>query len=46
MTAERDKSKTDMQRAQAEAERERRDLQARVVVLERDVREGEEAAGS
>ena len=44
MTAERDKSKTDTQRAQAEAERERRDLQARVVVLERDVREGEEAA--
>ena len=45
MTAERDKSKTDTQRVQAEAERERRDLQARVVVLERDVRQGEEAAG-
>ena len=45
MTAERDKSKTGTQRAQAEAERERRDLQARVVVLERDVREGKEAAG-
>ena len=45
MTAERDRAKTDTQRAQAEAERERRDLQARVVVLERDVREGEKAAG-
>ena len=45
MTAERDRAKTDTQRAQAEAERKRRDLQARVVFLERDVREGEEAAG-
>ena len=45
MTAERDKVKTAIQKAQGEAERERRDLQARVVVLERDVREGEEAAG-
>ena len=45
MTAERERAKTDTQKAQAEAERERRDLQARVVVLERDVREGEEAAG-
>ena len=44
MTAKRDKSKAETQKAQAEAEKERRDLQARVVVLERDVREGEEAA--
>ena len=46
MTSELNKAKSYLQKALSEAEVERRDLQARVVVLERDVREGEEAAGN
>ena len=44
MTVERDKTGGEIRKAQAETENEQRDLKARAVALERDVKEGEEAS--